>query len=43
MFWIMLENSPKSVSLTEIALLIVSIAINAYGAYLFLQTDLINL
>jgi hypothetical protein len=43
MFWILLENSPKSVTWIEIFLLIVSIAINAYGAYLFLQTDYINL
>jgi hypothetical protein len=42
-YWIMLENSPKNVTLTEIILLIISIAINSYGAYIFLRTDYINL
>ncbi|MBO0724712.1 MAG: hypothetical protein J2P52_03850, partial [Blastocatellia bacterium] len=39
MFLIMLENSPKRVSLTEMALLLASIAINAYSTWLFLWTQ----
>ncbi|HEY7181046.1 MAG TPA: hypothetical protein VIC84_06490 [Blastocatellia bacterium] len=36
---VMLENSPKKVSLTEMALLLASIAINAYSTWLFLWTQ----
>jgi hypothetical protein len=36
MFLILLESGPKKVSLTEVALLIASIAINAYSTWLFL-------
>jgi hypothetical protein len=42
MFLILLENSPKKVSLIEVALLIASIAINAYSTWLFLWTQYIN-
>ena len=42
MFLILLESSPKRVSLTEVALLIASIAINAYTMWLFLWTQYIN-
>jgi hypothetical protein len=42
MFLILLENSPKKVSLLEVALLIASIAINAYSTWLFLWTQYIN-
>jgi hypothetical protein len=38
MFLIMLENSPKNVSRIEMALLIASMAINAYSTWLFLWT-----
>jgi hypothetical protein len=38
-YLILLESSPKRVSRLEIILLTVSIAINAYGTYLFLWTD----
>lgn len=36
MFLVLLENSPRRVPWYEVALLVVSIAINAYGTYLFL-------
>jgi hypothetical protein len=39
MFLILLENSPKRVGLIEVALLIASIAINAYSTWLFLWTQ----
>ncbi|HKQ73994.1 MAG TPA: hypothetical protein VJ810_09855 [Blastocatellia bacterium] len=42
MFLILLENSPKKVSLIEVALLIASIAINAYSTWLFLWKQSIN-
>ncbi|MGH9766303.1 MAG: hypothetical protein ACREAB_02615 [Blastocatellia bacterium] len=42
MFLILLENSPKRVSLLEVGLLLVSIAINAYSTWLFLWTKYIN-
>ena len=42
MFLILLENSPKRVSLIEVAVLIASIAINAYSTWLFLWTRYIN-
>jgi len=42
MFLILLENSPKRVGLIEVALLIASIAINAYSTWLFLWTQYIN-
>ncbi|HKX26896.1 MAG TPA: hypothetical protein VJ302_04305 [Blastocatellia bacterium] len=42
MFLILLENSPKRVTIPEIALLAISIAINAYAAYLFLNTGYMN-
>jgi len=42
MFLILLENSPKRVSLIEVALLLVSIAINAYSTWLFLWTKYLN-
>jgi len=42
MFLILLESSPKRVSLTEVALLIASIVINAYTMWLFLWTQYIN-
>jgi hypothetical protein len=38
-FLILLENSPKRVTPIEVIMLIASIAINAYGTYLFLWTD----
>jgi hypothetical protein len=38
MFLILLESSPKKVSLVEVALLLLSIAINAYSTWLFLRT-----
>ncbi len=42
MFLILLESSPKKVSMVELGLLIVSIAINAYSTWLFLWTQYIN-
>ena len=42
MFVILLETSPRKVTVVEMILLIVSIAINAYGTYLFLRTDYIS-
>ena len=39
MFVILLENSPRKVSRLELMLFAVSVAINAYGAWLFLRTD----
>src|SRR5262252_4346579 len=42
MFLILLESSPKRVSLTEVALLLASIAINAFSTWLFLWTQYIN-
>jgi hypothetical protein len=41
MFLILLGNSPKKPSVPEIALLIISILINAFGTYLFLWTNYI--
>jgi hypothetical protein len=38
-FLILLENSPKRITPLEFILLAASIAINAYGTYLFLWTD----
>jgi hypothetical protein len=38
MFLILLESSPKKVSLVEVALLLLSIAISAYSTWLFLRT-----
>lgn len=42
MFLILLESSPKRVSPIEVALLLASIAINAYSTWLFLWTKYIN-
>ncbi|MFN0109953.1 MAG: hypothetical protein ACKVZH_13950 [Blastocatellia bacterium] len=42
MFVILLENSPKKVSLIEAVLFILSVAINAYSAWLFLRTSYID-
>src|SRR5882672_178474 len=42
MFLILLENCPKKVSLTEAALLLASIAINAYSTWLFLWKQDLN-
>ena len=42
MFLILLESGPKKVSPTEVALLLASIAINAYSTWLFLRTQDIN-
>jgi hypothetical protein len=42
MFLILLESCPKKVGPTEVALLLASIAINAYSAWLFLWTQYIN-
>jgi hypothetical protein len=43
MFLIMLENCPKKVGLTEVTLLLASIAINAYSTWLFLwRAEYIN-
>jgi hypothetical protein len=42
MLLVMLENSPKKVSLTEMALLLASMAINAYSTWLFLWTQYMN-
>jgi hypothetical protein len=39
MFLIFLENSPKKVTLLELALFIASVAINAFQIYLFLRSD----
>jgi hypothetical protein len=39
MFLILLESSPKKVGRIEAALLLVSIAINAYSTWLFLRTE----
>jgi hypothetical protein len=41
-FLILLESSPKRVSLLEIVLLVISIAINAYSTWLFLRTDYVT-
>jgi hypothetical protein len=41
-FLILLENSPKRIGRMEIILLAASIAINAYGTYLFLRTEYIQ-
>lgn len=41
-FLILLESSPKKVTPLEVALLAVSVAINAYTAYLFLRTEYIR-
>jgi hypothetical protein len=42
MFLILLESGPKKVGLAEVALLLASIAINAYSTWLFLWTQGIN-
>jgi hypothetical protein len=42
MFLVLLENSPQRVPWYEVALLAISILINAYGTYLFLRTDYIR-
>ena len=42
MFLILLESGPKKVGPTEFALLLASIAINAYSTWLFLWTQYIN-
>jgi hypothetical protein len=42
MFLILLENCPKEVRLTEMGLILASIAINAYSTWLFLWTQYIN-
>ncbi len=42
MFLIMLESSPKKAHPLEVVLLAVSMAINAYTAYLFLRTEYIK-
>jgi hypothetical protein len=42
MFLILLESRPKKVGLAEVALLLASIAINAYSTWLFLWTQNIN-
>ncbi len=42
MFLILLENSPKKIGLIEAALLIASIAINAFSTWLFLWTQYMN-
>lgn len=41
-FLILLENSPKRVSVIEVLLITASIAINAYATYLFLWTDYVK-
>ncbi len=41
-FLILLENSPKKVSIIETVFIIASIAINAYATYLFLWTDYVK-
>jgi hypothetical protein len=41
-FLVILESSRNKISLLEILLLAVSIAINGYGAYLFLRSDLMR-
>jgi hypothetical protein len=43
MFLILLESSPKRVTLIEVVLLVMSIAINAYSTYLFLRADYLRL
>ena len=42
MFLILLENSPKKVGVIDAALLLASIAINAYSTWLFLWTQYLN-
>jgi hypothetical protein len=42
LFLILLESCPKKVGLAEVALLLISIAINAYSTWLFLWTQDIN-
>jgi len=42
MFLILLESGPKKVGPTEVALLLASIAINAYSTWLFLRTQDMN-
>jgi hypothetical protein len=42
LFLILLESCPKKVGMAEVALLLVSIAINAYSTWLFLWTQDIN-
>jgi hypothetical protein len=42
MFLILLESRPKKVSPIEVALLLISITINAYSTWLFLWTQYIN-
>lgn len=39
---IMLENSPKKLTLSEALLFLLSVAINAYSTWLFLRTNYIN-
>ncbi len=39
---ILLENSPKKLTLSEALLFLLSVAINAYSTWLFLQTNYIN-
>lgn len=42
MFLVLLENSSRRVPWYEVALFVVSIAVNAYGTFLFLRTDYIK-
>jgi hypothetical protein len=41
-FLILLQNSPKKISIIESIFITVSIAINAYATYLFLWTDYVK-
>jgi hypothetical protein len=42
MFLILLENSPRKVTPLELVLFVASVAINAYGTFLFLWTDYVR-
>ena len=42
MFLVFQENSPARVGRVELALLAISVAINGYGAWLFLRTSYVQ-